>query len=654
MINHFWPDFLRFKLFEPKILEVFKSNSQFLSICACLLTVLPAQAFQTITPALPYRSATLKQLPKALPKGKKIQDKIEIIYPQFYGGSKAATDLNGQLMALFTTKAEEMIQNIEETKNAQGMHFLSGEFKVHFNRYNFVAFEMHLYTQHPNKEMLDEKVYYFSYNVSQAKKPTFQEVFAVSDSQAWQNKLKAMVGLAPETKIEVEIDDFYVKPQSIVLDLRYGEETKTIKGTYKDLKLWYYVQPQAAYRFLNGGTIQQTVVNQPTYTNITTPKNTPNNNITPKNTTPKNTTNNPQKVVTNVPEVKGSVNSPGITPKVEPVVPVVRRKSLVVRSKQTLSQICRRYKISREDFRRWNGIEPTSNKVLADQLYYVEPPIIREKYLAQEQDGILSICKKFDIHLSEFLRWNNLEKGDELLVEQAYFISPPVQNALVIEEPQVEKKQIEKPVIKKPTKPQQKRRFIKVRRGNTIGGICLKYKIKSADFRRWNGLSRSAKIYIGKRYWVSAPVDRPAYIAKSGADIASLCKNFEIHLSEFLRWNHLAKDDQLLVGKAYWVSPPKDRVLPVDEPTKFTPKESTPTAIKESTKDKPQKKNPTPKKQLKKEVKRRFIKVRRGDTIGEICLRHKISKADFRRWNNLGRNSKIYAGKRYWISGPVE
>ena len=615
MINHCRPNLL-----QSNLLQISKLPQLLIIIGWCFFINLPTQAFQSTSLALPYRSATLKKPPKALPKGKKVHNKIEIVYPQFYGDSKAATDLNGQLMTLFTTKVEEMIQRIEQTKTTQGMHFLSGDFKVHFNRYNFVAFEMHLYNQYPDKEMLDEKVYRFSYNVLQAKKPSFQEVFEVSDPHTWQNKLKALVGLAPETKIEVEIDDFYVMPQSVILDLRYGEETKTVKGTYKDLKLWYYVQPQTAYQFLNGGVPKQPRNNQATYTNITLPK---------------NTTNKPQQNITNTPEVKdtSNTNSPKVTPTVEPVVPVARRKSIMVRSKQTLSQICRRYKISREDFRRWNGIEPTSIKVLADQLYYVAPPIIREKYLAQEQDGILSICKKFDIHLSEFLRWNNLEKGDELLIEQAYFISPPVQKALVIEEPQTEK-----PVIKNPTQSLKKRRFIKVRRGNTIGGICLKYKIKSTDFRRWNGLSHNARIYEGRRYWVSAPIDRPAYRAKEGLDIASVCKDFEIHISEFLRWNHLAKDDQLLTGKAYWVSPPKDRVLPGDEPTIFTPKK-----VEKPVKDKP-----------KKDKKRRFIKVRRGDTISEICLKHKITKADFRRWNKLPRRAKIYAGKRYWISGPVE
>ncbi|OJJ19827.1 hypothetical protein BKI52_15200 [marine bacterium AO1-C] len=632
----------------PNLLRVFTGSQLLMSFGLCILIHLPIQAFQNTSPALPYRSATLKQPPKALPKGKKIQGKIEIMYPQFYGGSKAATDLNGQLMALFTTKAEEMIQNMENTKKAQGMHFLSGDFKVHFNRYNFIAFEMHLYTQHPNKEMLDEKVYHFSYNVSQAKKPSFQEVFEVSDTKAWQNKLKAMVGLAPETKIEVEVDDFYVMPQSIVLDLRYGEETKTVKGTYKDLKIWYYLQPQTAYKFLNGGVPGQSTAKQATYTNITTPKKTVTSNTISGNTSKEKIT-----AVKKTPEVKDTANAKEPEPKVTPVS-VARRKSHVVRPKQTLSIICRKYKISREDFRRWNGIEPKSNKVLANQLYYVEPPIIREKYLAQEQDGILSICKKFDIHLSEFLRWNNLEKGEELLIEQPYYVSPPLQKALVIEEPQVKKPEEEEPKIEQPIVQYKKRRFVKVRRGNTIGGICLKYKIKATDFRRWNGLSPRSKIYQGRRYWVSAPVDRPAFRAKGEEDITTLCKNFQIHISEFLRWNHLAKDDQLLVGKAYWVSPPKDRVLPADEPKTFTPKEVKKPTTEVKTADKPKENKPKESKPKIDKPKRRFVKVRRGDTISEICLKYKISKADFRRWNKLTRRSKIYAGKRYWISGPIE
>ena len=633
-----------------------------LIISGILLTLwtLPSLAFQGVTPALPYRTTTIKKLPKAIYKDGKVCDKIEIIYPLFYGGKKAASDLNSQLQSLFNTKAEEMIIRVEGMKNVNGLHFLSGDFKFHINRYNFVAFEMHLYTQYPNKEMLDEKTYYFSYNVAQAKKPTFNEVFEVPDPKAWQNKLKAMVGLNPEEMIEVEIDDFYVTFYNIVFDLRYGEETKIVKGTYEDLKVWYYLQPKAAYKFLNGGkptqTTQVKTVTNGVYTNKVKGNNRAKgtSQVKPVKTTPVKTT------PTYPASVKPAPVKDTVQPKVEPIKPpvvVALRKAHIVRPKESISKICRLYNISRDDLRKWNGMEPGSNNVLAHQTYYVSPPLVREKYLAQEGDCILGICKKFEIHLSEFLLWNNLAKGDELLVEKAYFVSPPTQNVLVIKEPQTGKTENNN-IRKENYNPQnvryqqtKKRRIIKVRSGNTIGKICRKHKITSADFRRWNGLSLRSKIYAGKRYWVSAPVNRPAYWAKKGIDIEELCKQFDIHTSEFLRWNHLAKGDQILPGKAYWVSPPKDRVLPLENPNKYNPKNIT------STTDKPIIKKTQPKKpnnQKPDKRKRRFIKVRRGNTIGGICLKYKITKAEFRRWNKLTRRSKIYAGKRYWISGPVK
>lgn len=633
------------------------------------LWALPTLAFQGGTPALPYRTMTVKKLPKAVYKDGKACDKIEIIYPLFDGGKKAAADLNSQLQSLFNTKAEEMIVQVEGMKKTTGLHFLSGDFKFHYNRYNFVAFEMHLYTQYPDKEMLDEKIYYFSYNVAQAKKPAFSEVFEVPDPKAWQNKLKAMVGLNPEVMIEVEIDDFYVTPFNILFDLRYGEETKTVKGTYDDLKVWYYLQPKAAYKFLNGGkpiqTNQVKKVANGEYTNKVNGNNQVRKSTQVKQvqTTQVKTTSvktTPAKVTPTYPTtvVKTTPAKDTVQPKVEPVTPpvvVALRKAHIVRPKETISKICRLYKISRDDLRKWNGMEPGSNNVLAHQTYYVAPPLVREKYLAQEGDGILGICKKFEIHLSEFLRWNNLVKGEELLVEKAYFVSPPVQNVLVIKEPQTGKKE-DNNIRKENYNPQnikyppqtKKRKFIKVRSGNTIGKICRKYKITSANFRTWNGLSLRSKIYAGKRYWVSAPVDRPAYWAKKGIDIEGLCKSFDIHTSEFLRWNHLAKGDQILPGKAYWVSPPKDRVLPLEDPNKYNPQNIVPKT------DKPITKKTQPNNQKLNKKKRRFIKVRRGDTIGGICLKYKITKAEFRRWNKLTRRSKIYAGKRYWISGPIK
>lgn len=163
------------------------------------------------------------------------------------------------------------------------------------------------------------------------------------------------------------------------------------------------------------------------------------------------------------------------------------RKTHQVHVKETVSKICRKYKITRDNFRRWNNIE--ENKVYANQMYYVAPPIIRDKYLAQEGDGIQKVCKKFQIHVSEFLRWNQLEAGAELLVEQPYAVGPPLEEQL-----------IDSPVATK------KRASIKAKRGDTISEICLKYNIPSEDFRRWNKLSKRARIYAGKRYWVAAPI----------------------------------------------------------------------------------------------------------------------------------------------------
>lgn len=312
-----------------------------------------------------------------------------------------------------------------------------------------------------------------------------------------------------------------------------------------------------------------------------------------------------------------------------------QRKQHLAKRKESLIKLCKRYKLNRQDFKRWNGVA-ANNKIYANQYYYVAPPITRPQYRAQEGDGLYQICRKFEVHVTEFMRWNQLEKTASLLVDKAYHISPPLTTEIV-EKPQVAAVDPKDKV--EDVKDEQKVKTYKARRGDTVSEICVKFNISTADFRRWNRLGRRSKIYAGKTYFVQKPTRTIAkssngkYKVRRGDTVSEICVRFGISSADFRRWNKLSRKGKIYAGKTYYVAAP-------DGGKTSTTKEDNTTNKKE-------------KLQKNDEIVVTYI-AKTGDTISEICKKHKITEAQFRRWNKLRRNSQLKAGKTYYVFNPED
>lgn len=306
---------------------------------------------------------------------------------------------------------------------------------------------------------------------------------------------------------------------------------------------------------------------------------------------------------------------------------VKQRKQHLAKRRENLIKLCKRYRLDRDDFKRWNGVA-ANNKIYANQYYYVTPPIVRAKYLAQEGDGLFQICRKFEIHVTEFMRWNQLEKDARLLVEKAYYVSPPPATQIV-EKPQVAV--VNDIKEKEEVKEVQKVKTYKAKRGDTVSEICAKFNISAADFRRWNRLGRRSKIYAGKTYYVQKPVQTIAqskngqYKVRRGDTVSEICVKFGINSADFRRWNKLQRKDKIYAGKTYYITAPKGTSAP------------------------------TKKDKLKKndEIVVTYI-AKTGDTVALVCKKHKITEAQFRRWNKLRRNTRLKAGKTYYVFSPED
>lgn len=316
-----------------------------------------------------------------------------------------------------------------------------------------------------------------------------------------------------------------------------------------------------------------------------------------------------------------------------------QRKQHLAKRRESLIKLCKLYKLNRDDFKRWNGVA-ANNKIYANQYYYVAPPITREKYRAQEGDGLYQICRKFEVHVTEFMRWNQLDKTASLLIDKAYHISPPPANEIV-EKPQVAV--VTDVKEKEEEKEEQKVKTYKAKRGDTVSEICMKFNISKEDFRRWNRLGRRSKIYAGKTYYVQKPTQpiikskNGKYKVRRGDTVSEICVKFGISKADFRRWNKLSRTSKIYAGKTYYVAAPDG-----DKASKTKAK-----AKEDNT--------ATKKEKLKKndEIVVTYI-AQKGDKISEICKKHKITEAQFRRWNKLKKNSRLTVGKTYYVFNPED
>ncbi len=114
----------------------------------------------------------------------------------------------------------------------------------------------------------------------------------------------------------------------------------------------------------------------------------------------------------------------------------------------------------------------------------------------------------------------------------------------------------------------------RVRSGETLGGIAIKYGVKLSDLRSWNGIKKS-KINIGQRLTIYAGGGRNyvsqadsgavkavksngylVYTIKKGDTLYEIARKFEgVSVDELLKLNNLSSNSKILPGKKIKIKP---------------------------------------------------------------------------------------------------
>ena len=144
-----------------------------------------------------------------------------------------------------------------------------------------------------------------------------------------------------------------------------------------------------------------------------------------------------------------------------------------------------------------------------------------------------------------------------------------------------------------------------VKRGDTLSGIALRYKISVKQLRRWNRL-RGDKVFEGQRLKLWPPDSSVCYVVRSGDTLSEIAAQCGVSLSTLRRLNHIYKD-RIYPGQKIKLALSSEKTEVEDEPFEYV--------------------------------------VKKGDNLSAVAQRFDVGLRLLRQLNHL-KSDRIYPGQR--------
>ncbi|WP_028865141.1 LysM peptidoglycan-binding domain-containing protein [Psychromonas aquimarina] len=230
------------------------------------------------------------------------------------------------------------------------------------------------------------------------------------------------------------------------------------------------------------------------------------------------------------------------------------------------------------------------------------------QYTVKEGDTLWDISRRYKVTSKQIAKWNGTSTQKTLRLGQKLTIWKPLKA--------VSNNQI----------------VYKVRPGDSLGAIALKYNVKTTDLERWNQLSGQKYIKPGQKLKIFASTQSASnsvqaqsknktagqvtYKVRPGDSLGLIAQKFKVKSTDLERWNQLS-------GKKY-----------------IQPGQSLKIFVNRSTEN-----------QITREV---IYKVRSGDSLGAIASKFNVKTADLERWNQLSGQKYIQPGQNLKVFVNVQ
>lgn len=270
-------------------------------------------------------------------------------------------------------------------------------------------------------------------------------------------------------------------------------------------------------------------------------------------------------------------------------------------------------------------------------------------YKVKRGDSLSEIAGKFGVAMSDIKKWNRLRsnkapKGRNLKIYsyESVAVNPKKETAIVDANNIISDKKYKEEQVVSFVKTTKK---YKVRKGDNLGLIAAKYDVSVSDIKEWNNLKKNAissgktlKIMTTERVVlkvrkeiksdkklvetkdVLASTDAKSdknstvevsktpeyYVVQKGDNLGNIAKKYAVSVEDLKQWNNLS-DVNVQLGFQLKIANEND--------------------------------NSEEQVTVKKEYKTQEYVVLKGDNIGNIAKKHKVSSDDIKLWNNLTDNN---------------
>ena len=283
-------------------------------------------------------------------------------------------------------------------------------------------------------------------------------------------------------------------------------------------------------------------------------------------------------------------------------------KSHRVRSRETISQVARKYGVTTSQIKKWNGLR--SNKLKKNpvlKIYVTQ----RVKVPVENNDRnkpttpTAPTTPEPDTSTTTAQPDNSSTEVDESTTDETEVVEPKPEKTVAV-------------------------KYHKVRRGETLGSIARRYGISVSQLKRWNGL-RSNTAKVGTTLKVSNPAKQSKsttttttttsnekqkyYTVKRGDSLSSIAERFGVTVAQLREWNGIEADN-INAGVRIAVDASASRRV------------------------------------SKPEVKSSTYTVKKGDGLGAIAERHGMTLQEIRELNGL-KDNNIQVGQKLKVTGKA-
>ena len=309
-----------------------------------------------------------------------------------------------------------------------------------------------------------------------------------------------------------------------------------------------------------------------------------------------------------------------------------------VKKGDNLTDIAKLYDVRVSDIRNWNNLPYTSTILVGQELsvyvsndkqdfyasindmssseknklLYANSEGSWVKHTIRRGESLSSIAYKYGVSINQIQRWNNL-RGSKIVAGKVLSIYVGDESNILAS-------------TSSSSGSNGTRTTYKIRKGDTISEIAMKFGVTTSDLRKWNGISGN-KIVAGKTLKIYAD-EQPtsygdntvknnsnviSYKIKKGDSISEIAYKYGVNASDIRSWNNL-NSNNIVAGKILKIY---SDVNVADVSNGSGNNVDSPEEFKSSNGG---------------EI---LYIVKKGDTIGHIAEKYHIYASEIRSWNNM-------------------